>query len=248
MTTRKIQFQRVLNFRDMGGLTTLDGRTVKKGLLFRCGELGNATDEDIKTLEALQLKIIFDYRDQFEAESNVTPVLKNVKNIRIPALKNNSSIPTANIGELIKTKTLYQPDLFRKFYAEIVFDNPSYQTLLNIFCSTETPLLHHCSAGKDRTGIGTALIYLLLGVSEEQIIKDYLRTNDELQSKRTEWFATIEERGEKRLKQYALAKEEYIRAVFSAIKQRYGNYKLFFEKEYGITQDQIDKVRNYYLH
>lgn len=103
----------------------------------------------------------------------------------------------------------------------MVFNNPSYQRLLNIVCDEDVLLLHHCFAGKDRTGVGAALIYLLLDVPEEQIIKEYLRTEEEMRSNIPKWFKAIKETMNDReevLKQLSGVKEDYIKEVFSAIK------------------------------
>lgn len=250
MTIETVQFENIFNFRDMGGLTTNDGRTVKKGVLFRCGELGYATDTDIKTLDALQLKVIFDYRDDSEAELNVSPPLENVKNIRIPAKRKDSIIPTANIEELLKSDLFLQPNVLGKFYAEMAFRNPAYQKLLHIICAQEGPLLHHCSAGKDRTGVGAALIFLLLDVPEEQIIQDYLRTGDAMRSNPPKWFIVFQEKMKDRAEvfnAFAGVEEAYIQEVFSAIKSRYPNYDAFFENEYGITNEMKERAKSYYL-
>lgn len=250
MQVETVQFEKIYNFRDMGGRTTIDGYTVKKGMLFRCGELGHATDKDINILETLQLKVIFDYRDGSEAKLNVSPSIENVKNIRVPARVKDSIIPTANMEELLKSDIFLQPNVFGEFYSEIVFNNPSYQRLLNIVCAQEAPLLHHCSAGKDRTGVGSALIYLLLDVPEEQIINDYLRTNNELRSNPPKWFTVMEEQMKGRteaFQSFASANKDYIQAVFSAIKSRYTNYDTFFEREYGITTEMKEQAKEFYL-
>ncbi|WP_100401744.1 tyrosine-protein phosphatase [Bacillus sp. FJAT-42315] len=250
MTIETFQFEKIYNFRDMGGLTTIDGYTVKKGMLFRSGELVHATAKDINRLETLQLKVIFDYRDESEAKLNSSPLLDNVKNLRVPARIEDSILPTVNIEELLKSDIFLQSNVFGQFYSEIVFNNPSYQRLLNIICAGEAPLLHHCSAGKDRTGVGSALIYLLLDVPEEQIITDYLRTNDEMQSNPPEWFKVMEEQMKERaevFQAFSNANEEYIQELFSAIKSRYTNYDTFFENEYGITKEMKEQAREYYL-
>lgn len=250
MTIETLQFENIFNFRDMGGLTTNDGRAVKQGLLFRCGELGHATDTDIQMLEALQLKVILDYRDESEATLNVSPALENVKNIRIPAKKKDSIIPTANIVEILKSDLFLQPNVFGKFYAEMAFQNPAYERLLHLLCEQEGPLLHHCSAGKDRTGVGAALMLLLLGVPEEQIIQDYLRTGEEMRSNPPKWFLVFQEKMKERAEvfhAFAGVEEAYMQEVFSAIRSRYPNYDTFFEKEYGITEEMKERAKAYFL-
>lgn len=250
MTIETVQFEKIYNFRDMGGLTTNDGRTVKKGVLFRSGELGQATKNDIKMLEELQLKVIFDYRDDSEAKVNASPPLESVKNIRIPARMKDSIIPTVNVEELLKSDLFLQPNILGKFYSEMAFRNPAYQQLLKTICAQEVPLLHHCSAGKDRTGVGSALVYLLLDVPEQQIIKDYLRTNDEMNFNPPKWFIVMKEKMKEReevFKAFSGVKESYMQELFSATQSRYPDYDTFFENEYGITKEMKERAKEYYL-
>src|SRR5699024_37607 len=73
-----------INFRDMGGLKTLDGRKIRSEILFRAAELTGLTASDISYLENLKIKHIFDYRSDFEVTVKPDPTLHQVKNIRIP--------------------------------------------------------------------------------------------------------------------------------------------------------------------
>ena len=90
---KTISLEAIQNFRDMGGLTTQDGRTVKYGLLFRSGHLANATTEDLNTLHYLQIKTIFDYRDAKEILHAPTPQLNQIKQINI----NPNKIPVEKV-------------------------------------------------------------------------------------------------------------------------------------------------------
>lgn len=223
---------------------------MKSGYLFRCGELGHATEADVKGLQSLGLKVIFDYRDEFEVVQNVSPALLNVENIRIPAKVQKSVIQTGNIEELLKSDIMLNPDILGEFYAEMVFNNPSYRELIKNIYLKQTPLLHHCTAGKDRTGVGAALIYLLLGVTEEQIITDYLRTNDEMRANPPKWFTEMQETMKDRadvFKALSGVKESYIRKVFAAIQARYDNYETYFVEEFGLTLQMQQEIKDYYL-
>lgn len=81
-----LPFKGILNFRDMGGYTTLDGRRVKRGLFFRSAELTGMTEQDVELFQSLGIKTIFDYRGVEEVRLKPDPVIPGVNNISIPAL------------------------------------------------------------------------------------------------------------------------------------------------------------------
>ena len=248
MTT--ISFEAIHNFRDMGGLTTQDGRKVRHGLLFRSGHLANATEEDLKTLRHLQIKTIFDYRDEVETLHAPTPQLEQIKLINVPAIKGDSPIKVGSLQTLFFERSIEQLiEDFSKFYTSMSFHNPSYQQLMKLIAEGDGALLHHCTAGKDRTGVGAALIYLLLGVDEAQITKEFLLTN-ELNKKKTPTWATafIEEHGED--ERFHLLNGVYpqlIEAVFKAILEKYGTYNAYFFHEYGFDEEKVEVIRAKYL-
>ncbi len=247
---KTISFEAIQNFRDMGGLTTHDGRKVKHGLLFRSGNLANATPEDLKTLYHLHIKTIFDYRDESEILYAPTPRLNHIKVINVPAIKEDSPIKIGSLQTLFFERTKEQLiEDFSRFYTSMCFNNPSYQQLLKEIALGDGPLLHHCTAGKDRTGVGAALIYLLLGIVEEQITKEFLLTN-ELNKQRTPAWAKafIEEHGDdERFHLLHGVYPQLIEAVFTAIKQKYGTYDAYFFHEYGFDAEQVESIRAKYL-
>ena len=247
---KTISLEAIKNFRDMGGLTTQDGRKVKHGLLFRSGHLANATTEDLNTLHHLQIKTIFDYRDAKEILHAPTPQLNQIKQINIPAIQDNSPIKIGSIQTLFfeHSKEQLIAD-FSSFYTSMSFNNPSFKRLMQEVARGEGPLLHHCTAGKDRTGVGAALIYLLLGVDEKQITQEFLLTN-ELNNQNTPTWAKafIDEHGDdERFHLLHGVYPQLIEAVFTAIKQKYGTYNAYFLHEYGFDAKQIEIIRAKYL-
>ncbi len=248
MTT--ISFEAIHNFRDMGGLTTRDGRKVKHGLLFRSGHLAHATEEDLKTLHHLQIKTIFDYRDEIEIVHAPTPHLEKIKRINVPAIKEDCPIKIGSLQTLFFERSKEQLiDDFSSFYTSMSFQNPSYQQLMKEIAEVDGALLHHCTAGKDRTGVGAALIYLLLGVDEAQITKEFLLTNAQSKKHTPTWAkAFIDEHGED--ERFHLLNSVYpqlIEAVFKAIQQKYGTYEAYFFHEYGFDAKQVEAIRVKYL-
>ena len=248
MTT--ISLEAIQNFRDMGGLTTQDSRKVKHGLLFRSGHLANATAHDLNTLRHLQIRTIFDYRDEIEILHAPTPQLKQIKLINVPAIQEDSPIKIGSLQTLFfeHTKEQLIAD-FSRFYTSMSFNNPSFQRLMQEVARGDGPLLHHCTAGKDRTGVGAALIYLLLGVDEKQITKEFLLTNELNKQRTPAWaMAYIEKHGDN--ERFHLLHGVYaqlIEAIFTAIKQKYDTYDAYFFHEYGFDAKQVEAIRAKYL-
>lgn len=244
------QFQGIQNFRDMGSVTTKDGRTVKQGLLFRSGHLANATADDIKMLQEAGVQLVFDFRDEEEATRYPSPQLANVVMERIPAITGNSAVKTGDLQQALQSGALDNlVNSLSQFYTSMIFSNPSYKALLTHFVNGKAPILQHCTAGKDRTGIGAALMYLILGVSEATIIEEFLLTNKANSEKVPQWYEVVVKMvGDlPQLKMLLGVSAEQMQAVFTAIQDKYGSYEAYFEQEYGITAADIERARAHYL-
>lgn len=245
-----ILFEEIHNFRDMGGYTSNDGRTVKNGLLFRSGELGNMTSVDKTQFQQFQIQTIFDYRDEREALNNVTPIFEGIQNIRIPAKNLPDEITIAAIKELVKSDAYTKIDVqkFTSFYESLPINNRSYQKLVEILVDAKGPMLHHCTAGKDRTGIGSTIIFLILDLPIETIMEDYLNTNIILKAYPPKWLERMREYiDEEVLDVLASCKESYLHAAYNNILTNYGTVDIYLLKEFGIHKELREKVKSTYL-
>jgi protein-tyrosine phosphatase len=250
-TDRVIPFEGVHNFRDMGGYHTLDGRKVKHGLFFRSADLSRITERDLELFKSLGIKYIFDYRDEHEAIRKPDPLIENVVVERVPVNKDKQQAPVHSIEELVKSGYFKEDkgEMLLKFYPKMAFKNPAYYRLMTIVQNpNHLGLVHHCAAGKDRTGIGAALIFLALGVPKDTIMEDYLITNETLKSfnekimMRMSPYLTLEEL--KRFEGILVAKEEYLEAVFHKIDATYGSTDIFLQEEYNFTGEKREKFKN----
>lgn len=249
---RVIPFEGVHNFRDMGGYRTSDGRKIKYGLFFRSGELAGMTEQDKALFQTLNIRTIFDYRDDFEAEHRPTPLWPNIEYLRVPAMTLASYSHVTSMKEWVKLSKDFSVEKIIHMYATLPFQNASYQQLMKLVQDpNRLGLVHHCHAGKDRTGVGTALILLALGVPKEFVIEDYLITNQ-----------TFKEAGESMLKQIADqmneeeihifrqimgANKEFIEAVFNAIEEKYDDFDTYFAEEFGLTAEKREALQSYCL-
>ena len=168
-----------LNFRDLGGLETEEGLLVRPGMIFRSE--GPASFEPVHRSELAELgiKIVCDLRAETERRKspNDWAATSRLLNIDI-----NADL-RANPTELLETlkgdrsvEALKRANV-RNYAAMPAALRPHLRELVQAIADGETPVLIHCTAGKDRTGVLTALLLLALRVSEEVVAADYLRSD-----------------------------------------------------------------------
>ncbi|MFD0716283.1 tyrosine-protein phosphatase [Paenibacillus sp. GCM10027626] len=253
MTTQQFQriipMENVLNFRDMGGYKTADGRVVKPGLIYRSADLSTMTEKDIALVQELKITVIFDYRDDHEAMKQPDPVIPSVQNIRVPAINEPGLTNVDYEKDLMKHMTL---DAMMGMYGKMPINNPSFKRLMQLFQEQEgAAFLHHCMGGRDRTGVGGALILLTLGVERETIIEDYLISNETLtpmyDQMRDRLKAYIPEDQMDTYMNMLQLRREFLEAVFGAIESTYGTIDAYLEQEFGLDAESRTKVQNYYL-
>lgn len=251
---RVIPFEGIRNFRDMGGYKTTDGRRVKCGLFFRSAELTGITEKDLELFKTLGIKYIFDYRDENEAKLNPDPIIVNVLNERIPAIEEEQLAPIHSIEELVKSEFFKQMNgsMLTDFYSKMAINNASYKRLMDIIQNPDhLGLVHHCAAGKDRTGVGAALILLTLGVPKETVMEDYLITNETLkdfnEGIKMKVSNFLSAKDNKKFEEMMAAKEEYLEAVFKKIEQIYGGFDSYLHEEYKLTFEKREQLKSYCL-
>ena len=157
-----------MNFRDLGGYHTHDGRRTRSGLVFRSNSLQELTDEDLEVLrEHLRVATVLDLRTPKEiARDGVGPFVDDaLRYVNIPFLhEGKDSGKPGRISEGLVQRYLS--------YLRFATDNV-VRALRTIGDEDALPLVFHCSAGKDRTGVLAALVLGCLGVDPETVVADY---------------------------------------------------------------------------
>ena len=215
----------VVNFRDIGGFPTQQGTVVKTGHFFRSGELVNVAQEDQqKLVEDYQIKRIYDFRSAAETQERPDDSIQGTNYLHIDILADIQA-QTASLEGMLKT--VGSPDeAMDMAYKEMVLSNSGrkgYQTFFENFLSyPQEAILFHCFAGKDRTGIGAALILSALGVEHSYILEDYLKTNEQRKTANEQIIAQYQANGTppaeiQQLETLLYVKKEYLATALQAI-------------------------------
>lgn len=181
MTGRIQRFDALDNFRDYGDYATAAGRRVAPGRLFRSAHQARVSDADLDRLGALGLGVIVDLRRPSERRDQPSKRPAGFSGIVIESGHDDGG--EAPHITFLRTADL-TPDSGRRFMTDTYRRLPFEASHLDLFGryfqalgETEAPVLIHCAAGKDRTGMLAALTHHLLGVHPDDMVADYLLTN-----------------------------------------------------------------------
>lgn len=246
----------MINFRDIGGCKSSDGRVVKEGLFFRSANLVNLSKNDLQMLKDLNIKTIFDFRDESEILSSPSDIVENINYIRIPAMPQLKS----NIAQLGSIKEMMENmfdknnafELLKESYYNLPVNNPAYKELVKLMQNdSNLPILMHCTAGKDRTGVGSAIILMILGVNRSSIVEDYLKSNQSAKDSINEILSVqpeLKNVPKDKLKYIFGVNETYINEVFKRIDTDFDSTEDYLLKEFNLTKDDIKNLQSKYLY
>jgi protein-tyrosine phosphatase len=237
------------NFRDIGGYRTIDGRMTAWGLVYRSGTMASLDASDHAVLDKLGLRTVCDFRTTAER-------------IKRPSL----FAPDAGFEIWARDHDMSGADLVTAFshaeanrdrsrermielYHEIADEQaPTYRELFRRLADGALPLVFHCSAGKDRTGVAAALLLDLLGVPRATVIEDYEMTDlfiekladiirqdpigDRLADIDPEIWAPM-----------LRADAAYLHAMFAAMEKRFGSARGFLREVIGVDDDMAERIR-----
>jgi protein-tyrosine phosphatase len=246
---REVKLQGAINFRDIGGYKTKDGKEVKWGKIYRSAEINRLTVTDLEKLEALKIHYVLDFRGPAEVAAGADKVPNTAIRISLPAgsedvgdrSKMFKSMSVATVGDSIMLPFYSNIDAYPKRY------KPMFEALINN--SNDSALVYHCTAGKDRTGIATALILYALGVDEQTIMNDYLATNYYRQSDNGRMRKMLMDNyhmKEAVVDDVLGVKEIYLKTSFEAINKKYGSIEKFLKSEMGLNKSAIKKLKKKY--
>lgn len=257
---RRILLEGLGNTRDLGGLQTTDGCHIIDGRLLRSGALAPATEEDKQILlKEYHLKTVVDFRTELERSEAPDPIWEGVTNIFHPITTERAMGLTREKGGIVDLLTLGDKatGVMLQLYPHLVCDEPTrkqYAEFLRIVLRQEDgSILWHCSAGKDRAGMGTALLLLVLGVPEDVIREDYMRSNEYLQKENDRIMQMLADthRATKvqidGVRTIFETREAFFDSAVNAIRDKFGSMGNYFTEGLGLTQEELNGLRAKYL-
>lgn len=247
------------NFRDLGGFRSEDGRRVKWNTFFRADKLSSLSSKDIDIIKYIGVKTILDFRSKSEIKLNPDTNISDIEYINIsamPTIKEFGDNFDMNyiLNESFAIDILKVEAIIMDSYKSMVFNNKAFAELVDCMENEHrTPIIFHCTSGKDRTGFAAALILSILGVPEEIIINDYIATNIYQKDISEKFINKIKKKVNNPDKiamlNYAFnVKREFLEESFKSIKERYGSIDNYLEKEYGLTKKKKKELKNIYLY
>jgi protein-tyrosine phosphatase len=246
----------VRNFRDVGGLPTVDGRRVRHGVLFRSGHLAHATEQDAAFLASLGLHTIFDFRNAADQKLEGPDVeLPGVRNVNLPL---SDPADGAEFWKMVRDGDLDQlrailsdgkgaarmTDSYRRIVKERTAE---HSRVLHALADDSVPALMHCAAGKDRAGVSIAVTLLALGVEREAIVADYLESNAKHRRYKVRRSGSAETAYTPEVMELLDplfdARAEYLQAAFASIEDTWGDVETYLAQGLGFTPEARERLR-----
>ncbi|MBB2955680.1 protein-tyrosine phosphatase, partial [Bifidobacterium commune] len=170
-----VEIDGVPNARGIGGYPTTDGHVLRNGLFFRSAGLNFLGEQGIDDLHRLGVKEVVDLRDPLEVEQWPYTLPDDIHVDRVPLFKT----PLTEQGGI---KGMGKGPNMAEMYGDIVFGSAEQIILIlrKLLFDGGRPMLVHCTAGKDRTGITTGILMSLLGVSDDMVVSCYAQSGANL--------------------------------------------------------------------
>ena len=242
---RHFAFEGCFNFRDIGGYLTKEGKKIKKGIYFRTGRQDRMSEKDLAELKNLKISTQIDLRKPEEILDQGKGPLENMgaDYINIPIIPDGGS---DQLSRLVGDTGISG----KRYLGYLEFGPESWLKIFEILANKDSlPLVLHCTAGKDRTGVSTAFLLSVLGVDRDLIEADYKLTN--LDTERQADF--IENSGgfpegvdREAMILAAGVPEDAMKVFLDGVKSKRGSVVGYLQ-EVGVTNEQMDMIRKNFL-
>ncbi len=246
----QIEIKKVNNFRFLGNLKNHEGKILKDSLIYRSGNLHQLKSRSFDEFEKLKIKKVIDLRAKQEITKEADHLPNHIIYKNYPAFEDEN-------GELKDAKKLVLKGKFNKddandrmmqFYRDYVSKNPQViKTIVTEILDSEQPILYHCTAGKDRTGMITALILKILKFDDSVIFEEYLLSNDlrkKVINKRLNLANNLHFIYPKMdigvIGKTGWIERDYLQSAFDEIDKKYGSMDNYIHNILEISENQRD--------
>lgn len=251
---RLLGFEGIPNFRDLGGYKTADGRQVKWGVLYRAGTLAHASRSDLQALEKLNLRTLIDFRSaaEKEEEPNVLPDPVPFTVVEIPTMDEGNKAMVSEIFERVETGNFegFDPNSTmihanRQFATTFV---PQFKQFMDtVQRNNGSPVVWHCSAGKDRTGFAAAILLRLLGVPQDVVMADYMASKQNALNARANQIRLLRlfkgDEAADKLGVLLGVEEAWLAAAFDEIDTQWGSFDNYLREALELTDKDIASLK-----
>ena len=267
---RFIPFDAIENARELGGLPTAGGRSVRRGLLLRTGNLSRATDADVERLQRdFRLTEVVDFRFSAEAGKDPDRVIPGVRYTSLSTLPQRmiDGFSQGRVGDEQPTNEQFAAtlvhyatvpraqELARQLYPTILTDPRSqqyYGRFLRIVLEAEGGVLWHCSQGKDRAGLAAAFLLTALGADRETIVADFDLSNEGFATPLAMLSQKVRNMGGDRdaldfiQAMVGVSKKNFVRSL-ELIDAQYGSLEAYVTGQLGFSPADQERLREKYL-
>jgi protein-tyrosine phosphatase len=254
---RLVPLDGALNFRDLGGYSASEGRSVRWGLVYRSDALHQLSDADLETIRAIALRAVYDLRKTHERDRQPTVIPADHGHRAVHLVVGDDPAELVNqpdaieqllSGELGELDDAYMANLYREMIDE---GAAAFGRLLTHLTDDDgLPAVFHCAAGKDRTGIAAALLLTVLGVDRETVLDDYELSNVYRANKRIEVLRPLfEERGVdiETVRAFLSARRPVLEATLAHVDEAYGSVEGYLTTAAGMSPATLERLREILL-
>lgn len=252
MTTRRIDFEGSFNFRDLGGFQTNDGRTTKWGRLYRADSVHLLTPTDAKRAkDEVGLKTLIDLRSDMEIQITGMGLLadEGLGRHHLPITGEGGYTVIDGVQLTLSGEDRSPDTMVEVARAMLRVSGPLFVTAADAIARDETlPAVFFCAAGKDRTGILSAILLGAVGVRDEDVVSDYVMTGDTIDlvigrfAKNANAPAVYKDNPPSYFAPYA----ETMERIVQHVREDYGSFGDYLLAE-GLPQSSLDALRDHLL-
>jgi protein-tyrosine phosphatase len=246
---RLVALEGALNWRDLGGYLTADGRVTRWGCVYRSDGLDQLTDTDLDLIADLGIRLVIDFRVDREVGENPSrlPDHPDLRQQRLPIggdeVEGRSVLETILAGDV----RVYTVEEMAEVYERLLEDFASSfgEVLTHAADHANHPMVFHCTAGKDRTGLMAMLLLGVLGVSDDDIVLDYELTTHYRSNKRVEILRPeLEKHGVdvEAVRPFLTAQAPVMAATIKALKARHGTIEAFLTTKAGVEPGTLTRL------
>lgn len=248
--------RRVTNFRDIGGARTLDGRTVRRGVVYRSGHLADVDPQDLARLEALGIRAVIDFRTHGDASEDGGSALPHgARHVQLPIgdparapMDLRALVMGGDRGAMQRHLGSGRAVQMMTHAAEalVLEHRAQYGAMLRHLALPEgMPAIVHCSAGKDRTGWAASLLLLIAGVGDDAIVAHYAESDVHRAEANARALARVPEGIDPEwLRPFFECRPEYARASLAALRREWGDVDRYVLEGLGVSPPELAALRS----